>query len=553
MTSLSLPPPRKGPAQPLAPKHVERLAVTPKHSTNHSPLTQQPTNPPNYEERCRAAHEASQLTAAERKRTGKTLFVPRSLQDFGDGGAFPEIHVAQYPRHMGNPHVTKAKAPPVDPKTNSGSAMAQRAIVNVQVDKDGAISYDAIVKGGTNQDKIVYSRHIDLKGGPAQPQDIALPTPEEEQAEAARTQNALLALISGDDNNKPAKEEKQFIQYTPRPDAPGYNPAAAQRVIQMVPAQVDPLQPPKHKYIKAPRGPADDPVPVLHAPHTNAKLTKEEREAWNVPSCISNWKNMRGYTIPLDKRLAADGRHARETLTVNSNFATLSESLYVAERQARQEVRLRATIQKKLALQQKDEREQELRQLAQQARMERRAPEVTHQHPQAESDDEEDNDSVHSRSNGNDEDAVAAQQRERLRQERRKERERDLRNEQRVKKQKLEQERDVSEKIALGVATGVSNANEVDARLYDQTAGMDSGFGAEDEYNAYSKPLFERQAVASSIYRPTRGGPGDADEQYDKLVQGATSKFKADKGFAGAEGGVAGAGPRTGPVQFEKK
>ena len=29
-------------------------------------------------------------------------WVPRSLHDFGDGGAFPEIHVAQYPMNMGN-------------------------------------------------------------------------------------------------------------------------------------------------------------------------------------------------------------------------------------------------------------------------------------------------------------------------------------------------------------------------------------------------------------------------------------------------------------------
>ena len=28
-------------------------------------------------------------------------FVPRSIADFGDGGAFPEIHVAQYPLGMG--------------------------------------------------------------------------------------------------------------------------------------------------------------------------------------------------------------------------------------------------------------------------------------------------------------------------------------------------------------------------------------------------------------------------------------------------------------------
>nr|TKS10228.1 SNW/SKI-interacting protein-like [Populus alba] len=28
-------------------------------------------------------------------------FVPRKVEDFGDGGAFPEIHVAQYPLDMG--------------------------------------------------------------------------------------------------------------------------------------------------------------------------------------------------------------------------------------------------------------------------------------------------------------------------------------------------------------------------------------------------------------------------------------------------------------------
>ena len=31
-------------------------------------------------------------------------------------------------------------------------------------------------------------------------------------------------------------------------------------------AQVDPMEPPKHKHKKVPRAPADDPVPVLHSP-----------------------------------------------------------------------------------------------------------------------------------------------------------------------------------------------------------------------------------------------------------------------------------------------
>lgn len=38
-----------------------------------------------------------------------------------------------------------------------------------------------------------------------------------------------------------------------------------------------------------------------------------------------------GYTIPLDKRLAADGRGLQQ-VHINENFATLAESLYIADR-----------------------------------------------------------------------------------------------------------------------------------------------------------------------------------------------------------------------------
>ena len=565
MASLSLPPPRKtaptqAPSQQAREEHVQ---------TQQSPVVHRKA--PSYERRCRAAAEAAQMSPQERR--NKKLFVPRSLEDFDDGGAFPEIHVAQYPRHMGNPHLKKSTG-----STSRGAQTSSKAIVNVEVDKDGEVSYDAIVKGGTNADKKVYSRHEDLKGGEPDPEDVALPTEEEEQAETARTQAALQALISKQtaldkpsgsamvnaETSKNIEEKTQFIKYTPRPDAPGYNPAAAQRVIQMVPAQVDPMMPPKHKHVKAPKGPAEDPVPVLHAPPT--KLSKEEREQWNIPACISNWKNVRGYTIPLDKRLAADGRGLREH-TINPNFATLSESLYVAERQARQEVRMRAQVQKKLALQEKEKREEELRQLANQARMERGGGgPVSSEKPPSEdiervpdngSDSEESAEEVYGDRQDND-DEVAARQREKLRMERKREREKEMRMESNMelKKRRLEEERDVSEKIALGVHTCTGGlSGEVDSRLYNQSAGMDSGFGADDEYNAYSKPLFDREGVASSsIYRPTRGETEyNADEHYDKLVKGAITKFQPDKGFAGAEGGTtATAGPRTAPVQFEK-
>lgn len=60
------------------------------------------------------------------------------------------------------------------------------------------------------------------------------------------------------------EEKTQLISYTPNPNAPGYNAKAApKRIIQMVPAQLDPMMPPKHKHEKAPPGPADDFI-ILH-------------------------------------------------------------------------------------------------------------------------------------------------------------------------------------------------------------------------------------------------------------------------------------------------
>jgi SNW domain-containing protein 1 len=607
-SSLSLPPPRNSTGDVVSSvgnmeRTTDLVAIDNETEENNrsSPnnVAKKISNKaPAYDQRCKAAADLSRMSPAERKQ--KRLFVPRSLADFDDGGSFPEIHVAQYPRHMGNPHLKKKKKESTTSSSGGAAGVTiSRAIVNVEVDKDGEISYDAIVKGGTNSDKKVYSRYEDLRGGEAKAEDIALPTEGEEAETANRTQLAFQKLLNNKmalnkpsgsamvnaDTSKNIEEKTQFIKYTPRPDAPGYNPAAAQRVIQMVPAQVDPMMPPKHKHKKVPRGPADDPVPILHAPPQ--KLSKEERDQWNVPACISNWKNTRGYTIPLDKRLAADGRGLREH-TINSNFATLSESLYVAERQARQEVRLRSQVQKKLTIQEKDRRENELRELANQARLERsgvgggvrRSVGVT-------GDDDGDDDGIDEKDEEDDrrtlqhtntgeaknsddnesqrkpqavvenDDDVAANQRERMRKERRRERERELRqeNNMELKKRKLEKERDVSEKIALGVHTGTGGAGEVDNRLYNQSAGMDSGFGASDEYNTYSKPLFDRQGVTSaSIYRPTRGETEhNADESYDKLVKGSTSKFQPAKGFSGAEGGTDNnAGPRTAPVQFEK-
>ena len=77
---------------------------------------------------------------------------------------------------------------------------------------------------------------------------------------------------------------------------------------------------------------------------------------------------------------------------------------------------------------------------------------------------------------------------------------------------------------------------------------MSSGFGADDAYTAYSKPLFAQKS--DSIYKPkSASGPdyGTAEEHFNQLK--STQKFRPDKGFAGTEK----AGKRDGPVQFERE
>lgn len=79
--------------------------------------------------------------------------------------------------------------------------------------------------------------------------------------------------------------------------------------------------------------------------------------------------------------------------------------------------------------------------------------------------------------------------------------------------------RDISEKIALGMHKGtgkLSGEAMYDSRLFNQSAGIDSGFGGDDEYNTYNKPLFEGRSESSSIYRPKQDDSdiyGNADDQ----------------------------------------
>ncbi|ODQ54048.1 hypothetical protein SAICODRAFT_55138 [Saitoella complicata NRRL Y-17804] len=481
---------------------------------------------------------------------------PRTNDDFGDGGAFPEIQVAQYPLDMGRKG-----------KKSTSNALA------LQVDAKGAIKYDAIAKQGHGDTRIVHSSFKDLipLRQRADVGDISLARPSEEdvQATAEKTRAALQKLVSGQlaaANPKNVRvnsnREPTYVRYTPA-NQMGESSSThhTQRIIKMVDVQEDPMEPPKFKHRKIPRGPGSPPPPVMHSPPR--RLTHEEQSAWSIPPSISNWKNNKGYTIPLDKRLAADGRGLQD-VGINDNFAKLSEALFVADRSAREEVRERARMQARLAEKEREAKEEHLRVLAQKAREERmggmgmrgRVQERVHS-PEGSGAARRDVSGSRSRRSETEEDRRAAAERDSLRRERRASAERQLRlSRLGTATQARILHRDMSEKIALGLAKPSQSKEAMyDARLFNQESGVGSGFGEEDGYNIYSKGLFAAREGAEAIYRP--GGSAsidvdgdDADETLARATKGERFEVlgRAKKGFSGADAAV----PREGPVVFEK-
>ncbi|CAI5736024.1 unnamed protein product [Peronospora destructor] len=485
----------------------------------------------------------------------KQQFFPRRNEDFGDGGAYPELDVAQFPLGMGK-------------KGTNGSVVAATPTLALHVrGTDGTVRYDAIVTQQHRNKTKVYTTFGDLVEKEGDATALRVPNKDEEMETASRTKEALQALVQGKvasslptnvGRQKSAKETAKYIRYTPNDQ--GTSGAPKQRIIRMVDVAKDPMEPPKFRHTKAVRGPPSPPVPVLHSPPR--KLTVADQQSWKIPPCISNWKNSKGFTIALDKRLAADGRGLQQ-VTVNDNFACLSEALAIAERKAREEVNMRAQVQKKLAMKQKEQKESELRELASKARMERAGIRAD----SGEEDDDRDRNrrrrSVSANSarprhcsedEDQDSDTEGRQERDRIRRERKKEREREMRMEKLGKKGKLarDEDRDISEKIALGQLQGGGKAGGsdgmFDSRLFNQSQGIASGFGQEDEYNVYSKPMVDRGKA--SVYRPKGDGDAiDADKEYEDLKGGHSKRFKADKQFRGTEA-VARSGGRDGPVQF---
>lgn len=518
---------------------------------------------------------------------------------------------------------------PAAPVANAGVSRT----VALPVGPDGAPDYAAVVRQGENATRVVHASYEGLVEKAREGVVRPLPSVEEADVATQRTRAALEGIVSGKiaaakpKNFKGAQEKAKpsFVRYTPANTNSAHNSGSRQRIIKMMVAPVDPMEPPRFSQKKAPANPPSPPVPVLHSP--NRKLSKREAADWKIPPVVSNWKNNRGFTISLDKRLAADGRGTQDT-RINDRFASMAESLYLAERNAREDVETRAQMQRNVSLKAKEMKEKELRDLAARARKERSgfggraddaepASSVTGAQnghspslPHAYRIEEEEGPALRvagseSRRGGTSgpayvaagvaaekkrrrsrfadtdgpaggEDEIAEEtdadvrQRDEVRRDRRDQRDRELRlreahgddsSRPTLKKSKLtrDRDRDVSERVALGQSATGGGSGEVmyDQRLFNQgggagtgTGALAGGFGAEDAYNLYDKPLFAGATAAAKFqYRPRASATNDADEDRARTVG------RADRGFAGsgrATGASHSAAARDRPVEFER-
>lgn len=236
-------------------------------------------------------------------------------------------------------------------------------------------------------------------------------------------------------------------------------------------------------------------------------------------------------------------------------------------------MRQRSLMQQKLAQKEKASKEENLRLLAQRAREERGGfsalakPTVESRAAMssglAEYGSGSESDSEPSRSEaGSEEDEDARRVRDQMRAEKRRERERDMRmsnmgTEQRAKMLARQQNRDISEKVALGLAKPtMSKESMLDSRLFNQES-LSGSFADEGSYNLYDKPLFHGSTAAAAIYKAR----GNITEGNDESFGGGTEEGigkaldndrfglgKAQIGFEGANDQEI----REGPVQFEK-
>ena len=341
-------------------------------------------------------------------------------------------------------------------------------------------------------------------------------------------------------------------------------------LIKLVALPVDPLSNLKYRHHKIPLSYNDEKnfVPVLQEPAQ--KLSYEEQKKWKIPPCVNMSNNPKGLVIPLDIRLANDGRNLRQ-YQANQNFSKFADILALTEKNVRKEIDDRNKIAQSIQIAAAMKKEQELREAAKQARLERKSLNNNTNNNTSSLMFSLDNEELNSKKNKNNlnetkdkiskNDSYLKNKRNRneSEEEDEEEKERKERNELRaIRKKEIEYERrieiqkkyekegrDINDKVLLGQNNMVNNNNVIDSRLYDQQGGIENVFDYEEDCEVYDKPLFNDKSKLSNIYKTfnTSGG-NNSKRLMSKIISQGGKVFNNDMDAINSR--------KEGPVQFEK-
>lgn len=336
-------------------------------------------------------------------------------------------------------------------------------------------------------------------------------------------------------------------------------------LIKLVALPVDPLSNLKYKHHKIPLSYGDEKnfVPVLQEPAQ--KLSYEEQKKWKIPPCVNMSNNPKGLVIPLDIRLANDGRNLRE-YQANANFAKFADVLALTEKSVRKEIEDRNRIAQSIQIAAAMKKEQELKEAAKQARQERKSLNNNNNTSSMMFSLENDDKSNRNKKSNISEDKENEKEKEYLKNKRKRsetneeeEKERKERNELRaIRKKEIEYERrielqkkyekegrDINDKVLLGQNNIINNNNVIDSRLYDQEGGIENPFDYNEDCEVYDKPLFNEKNKLSNIYKTfnTSGG-ANSKRLMSKILSQGGRLFNNDIDALHSR--------KEGPVQFEK-
>jgi SNW domain-containing protein 1 len=340
---------------------------------------------------------------------------------------------------------------------------------------------------------------------------------------------------------KQAELSNKYIKYSTKD-------GSKKRIVRIQQNQVDPLCPPQYKSKRIPQGPRSPPEPLLRSPPNKIKL--EENKNWKIPPCISNYKNSKGFLIPLNMRLSADGRSS-QNLTISENFKKFTSALYHSEKEGRKYLEEKKKLNALLEMEEIKKQEEDLKANLNMAKQKKDSifadeqesfitanPKDKNSHFQKSHKNKDNSDDSMDYSDNSEkiQKKISSQskeekQRDLIRFMLKKNIERDNRINELGKKTKdliLSKERDITERVALGEKVGDFTSKELklDNKLVHLDSGLDSGFKGNNVYDLYDKPLF-KEKVKVNIYSGVKefnNIDGDDDFEFLKKKEAFTSK-----------------------------